>query len=72
VQPRVDRRKHGRMAEQSYNLIVPKKVGNRRASARKRPRDPLEGRGKQAYESVERRHSRDSELESVCAQTSTE
>jgi hypothetical protein len=34
VQPRVDRRKHGRMAEQSYNLIVPMKVGNRRASAR--------------------------------------
>jgi hypothetical protein len=34
VQPRVDRRKHGRMAEQSYNLIVPRKVGNRRASAR--------------------------------------
>src|ERR1035441_7433357 len=32
VQPRVDRRKHGRMAEQSYNLIVPMKVGNRRAS----------------------------------------
>jgi hypothetical protein len=34
VQPRVDRRKHGRMAEQSYNPIVPMKVGNRRASAR--------------------------------------
>jgi hypothetical protein len=34
VQPRVDRRKHGRMAEQSYNLIVPMKVGNRRAPAR--------------------------------------
>jgi hypothetical protein len=31
VQPRVDRRKHGRMREQSYNLIVPTKVGNRRA-----------------------------------------
>src|SRR6202048_580531 len=31
VQPRVDRRKHGRMLEQSYNLIVPTKVGNRRA-----------------------------------------
>jgi hypothetical protein len=33
VQPRVDRRKHGRMLEQSYNLIVPTKVGNRRARA---------------------------------------
>src|SRR5664280_259853 len=39
---------------------------------KERPRDPLEGRGKRAYESVERRHIRDSELESVCAQTSTE
>jgi hypothetical protein len=34
MQPRVDRRKHGRMVEQSYNPIVPVKVGNRRASAR--------------------------------------
>jgi RNA-directed DNA polymerase len=34
VQPRVDRRKHGRMLEQSYNSIVPMKVGNRRAPAR--------------------------------------
>src|ERR1700693_6289188 len=34
VQPRVDRRKHGRMLEQSYNPIVPTKAGNRRASAR--------------------------------------
>jgi len=34
VQPRVDRRKHGRMLEQSYNLIVPTKVGNCRAPAR--------------------------------------
>jgi hypothetical protein len=34
VQPRVDRRKHGRMLEQSYNPIVPTKVGNRRAPAR--------------------------------------
>src|SRR5215472_8646892 len=33
VQPRVDRRKHGRMLEQSYNPIVPTKVGNRRAPA---------------------------------------
>jgi hypothetical protein len=45
------------MSEQSYNPIVLMKVGNRRASARERPRDPLEGRGKQAYESVERRHN---------------
>jgi len=34
VQPRVDRRKHGRMLEQSYDPIVPRKVGNRRAPAR--------------------------------------
>jgi hypothetical protein len=34
VQPRVDRRKRGRMPEQSYNPIVPVKVGNRRAPAR--------------------------------------
>ena len=34
VQPRVDRRKHGWMAEQSYNLIVLMKVENCRASAR--------------------------------------
>jgi hypothetical protein len=31
VRPRGDRRKHGWMLEQSYNLIVPTKVGNRRA-----------------------------------------
>jgi hypothetical protein len=31
VQPRVDRRKHGRMREQSYDPIVPAKVGDRRA-----------------------------------------
>src|SRR5215472_11267094 len=29
-----DRRKHGRMREQSYDPIVPTKVGNRRAPAR--------------------------------------
>jgi hypothetical protein len=34
VTPRVDQREHGRMTEQSYNSIVPMKVGNRRASAR--------------------------------------
>jgi hypothetical protein len=34
VQPRVDQRKHGRMLEQSYDPIVPTKVGNRRAPAR--------------------------------------
>jgi RNA-directed DNA polymerase len=34
VNPRVDRRGRGRMTEQSYNLIVPMKVGNRRAPAR--------------------------------------
>ncbi len=44
---------HGEMAEQSYDPIVPVKVGNRRASARKRPRYPPEGRGEQAHASVE-------------------
>jgi RNA-directed DNA polymerase len=34
VQPRVDWRKHGRMAEQSYNPILLRKVGNCRAPAR--------------------------------------
>ena len=34
VQPRVDRRKHGRMVEQSYNPILPRKVENCRAPAR--------------------------------------
>jgi hypothetical protein len=34
VQPRVDRRKRGRMLEQSYDPIVPRKVGNRRAPVR--------------------------------------
>src|SRR5215472_19226289 len=34
VQPRVDRRKHGRMLEQSYDPILPRKVENRRAPAR--------------------------------------
>ena len=57
VQPRVDRRKHGRMLEQSYNPIVPKKVGNCRAPARGGHRTQMEGRGKQMYESVERRHN---------------
>src|SRR5437016_8173563 len=33
------------MAEQSYNPIVPRKAGNRRAPERGRPRNPLEGRG---------------------------
>ncbi len=42
------------MAEQSYDAIVPVKVGNRRASARERPRHPPEGRGEQAHASVER------------------
>src|SRR5215471_2752861 len=57
VQPRVDRRKHGRIWEQSYDPIVLRKVENRRAPGKGRPRHPLEGRGKQAYESVERKHN---------------
>lgn len=34
MQPRVDRRKHGWIREQSYNPVVPTKVENRRAPAR--------------------------------------
>src|SRR5215471_2834469 len=45
VQPRVDRRKHGRIWEQSYDPIVLRKVENRRAPGKGRPRHPLEGRG---------------------------
>src|SRR5215469_352678 len=71
MSPRVDQRGQGRMAEQSYDPIVPMKVGNHRAP-KGRPWNPLEGRGKQAHASVERRHNRDSEPGSLCAQTSTE
>jgi len=45
------------MAEQSYDPIVPMKVGNRRAPERGGHGTPLEGRGKQAYVSAERRHN---------------
>jgi hypothetical protein len=41
------------MDEQSYDPVVPVKVGNRRASAKERPRYPLEGRGEQADVSAE-------------------
>ena len=41
------------MVEQSYEPIVPEKVGNRRVSAKRRPRNPLEGRGEQADVSAE-------------------
>ena len=34
MRPRVDRRGHGRKVEQSYNPIIPRRVGNRRAPAR--------------------------------------
>jgi hypothetical protein len=43
----------GRDAEQSYEPMLPTKVGNRRAPARGRPRDPLEARGEQTDASVE-------------------
>ena len=49
--------KHGRMREQSYNPILPAKVGNRRAPRKGQARNPLEGRGKQAYGSAERKHN---------------
>ena len=62
----------GWMVEQSYNPIITGEGGEPQGFGKERPRDPLEGRGKQAYESVERRHDRDLELESLCTQTSTE
>jgi hypothetical protein len=40
-------RQLGRIAEKSYEPIVPMKVENRRALEVRRPRYPLEGRGKQ-------------------------
>src|SRR5215813_14344411 len=66
VQPRVDRRKHGRIWEQSYDPIVLRKVENRRAPGKGRPRHPLEGRGKQAYESVERKHNETQNSSYMC------
>jgi hypothetical protein len=43
--PRVDRRGHERMAEQSYNPIAPRKVGNRRASRKGAATVPTGGKG---------------------------
>ena len=62
-------RKDGRAVLQPHSTG---EGGEPQGFRKERPRNPLEGRGKQAYESVVRRHSRDSELESLCAQTSTE
>jgi hypothetical protein len=42
-----DRRRQLRVAEQSYEPMVPLKVENRRAPGKGRPRYPLEGRGEQ-------------------------
>jgi hypothetical protein len=47
-------------------------VGNRRASARKRPRDPLEGRGKQADVSAEGNIDGTQNPFSLCPRNSTE
>src|SRR5437016_3058537 len=68
--PRVDQRGHGRVGEQSYHSTG--EGGEPQGSRKGRPRNPPEGRGKQTYASAERRHNRDSELGSLCAQTSTE
>jgi hypothetical protein len=46
--------------------------GEPQGSRKGRPRYPLEGRGKQAYESVERRHNETQNSNFLCAQTSTE
>ena len=56
MQPRVDRRKHedGRAVLRPHST---EEGGEPQGSRKGRPRNPLEGRGKQAYVSVERRHS---------------
>jgi len=41
------------MHEQSYDPVVPVKVGNRQGFRKERPRYPLEGRGEQADVSAE-------------------
>ena len=46
--PRVDRRGSRRDGEQSYDPIVPVKGGEPQGFRKERPRNPLEGRGKQA------------------------
>ena len=48
-----DRRQQLRADEQSYELIVPMKVGNP-GSRKGRPRYPLEGRGEQVDASTQR------------------
>ena len=52
VTPRVDRRGHGEMAEQSYNPVVPAKVGNRRA-LQGAATEPTGGKGETSNASVE-------------------
>src|SRR5215472_2556951 len=42
------------------------KVENRRTPVRGRPRHPPEGRGKQAYESVDRRHNETQNSDLMC------
>src|SRR6516165_11695280 len=39
---------------------------------KERPRNPLEGRGEQVHVSVERKHRRGSDVESLCPHKSTE
>src|SRR6266567_3739330 len=62
-----NRRRPGQMDEQSYEPVVPVKVGNRRASARS-------GHGTHWREGgasgriCRRKHRRDSELEKLCPQ----
>jgi hypothetical protein len=72
VQPRVDRRKRGWIWEQSYNPIVLTKVEDRRALPQGAATGSIEGRGKQTYESVERRRRETQNSKTVCPQTSTE
>ena len=59
------------MDEQSYDPVVPVKVGNRRASARSgHGTHWREGGNKRTY--LRRKHRRDSELELLCPQNSTD
>ena len=46
--------------------------GEPQGFCKERPRDPLEGRGKQVHVSDERKHRRGSDLDTLCPHKSTE
>src|SRR5215831_4551090 len=72
VQPRADRRKHGRVRGAVLQPYSTGEGGEPQGSGNGRPRNPLEGRGKQAYESAERKHNEALNSERLCLPTSTE